>query len=115
MTEDIPPGGPIQHLGAASREMIPEDSDLDGDFASSAEADAAEAAMEANYDTELTDRDLQYIIDADTAAREKEQMVGTMRDYFTEGAEGYYEGYQETGEAISAQARVQEARAEEAV
>ena len=74
MTENTLTGTRTQHLGAASREPIPSESDLDGDFASSAEADAAEAAMGANYDydTELTEEHLQELIRADTAARDRD-------------------------------------------
>ena len=107
MNEDMLTGPPVQHLGAVSREYEEPES-LDGDFASSAEAEAAEAARGADYDTELTDRDLQDIISADTAARE----LGTIpRGYDTEGTEGEYEG---SGDAIFVQARGQEPRAEEA-
>ena len=108
-------GAPIQHLGAVSREQPEPDMSTDGDFASSAEA---EAALAADYDTELTERDLQSILDADTAARdlENEGTPGTtMGDYFAEGTEREYEGLGEPGEAISVQARGQEPRAEEAV
>ena len=82
----------------------------DGDFASSAEV---EAAMAADYDTELTETDLQEILRADTAAREREIIAGTMGDYVTEGAERDFQG-EESGDAMYAQARGQEPRAEEA-
>ena len=108
-------GAPIQNLGAVSREQIPSESDLDGDFASSAEAEAAEGAATGDCDTELTDRYLQTIFDADTAAREAESQRANMGDYVTEGTEGGYAGYEEPGGAIFAQARGQEPRAEEAV
>ena len=115
MTENNVTGAPIQHLGVVSREQIPSESDLDGDFASSAEAEAAEGAAAGDFDTELTDRDLQTIFDADTAAREAESQRANMGDYVTEGTEGGYAGYEEPGGAIFAQARGQEPRAEEAV
>ena len=99
-------GAPIQHLGAASREEDEPES-LDGDFASSAEAEAALAAG-GDFDTELTEQDLQTIFMADTAARELGTIPG---GYVTEGTEDEYEG---SGDAIFAQARGQEPRAEEA-
>ena len=68
MNEQMPPGAPIQHLGAVHRELrLEDDEELDGEFASSAEAEAAETS--ANYDTELTDGEINAIIVADTAAR----------------------------------------------
>ena len=103
MNNQIPPEGPIQHLGAVSREQLEPDLSTDGDFASSAEA---EAALAADYDTELTEEHLQELIRADTAAR-----VRDTGDYVTEGSEGDYEG---SGDSMYAQARGQEPRAEEA-
>ena len=44
-------GAPIQNLGAVSQEQIPSESDLDGDFASSAEAEAAEGAAAGDLQT----------------------------------------------------------------
>ena len=111
MTENTPAGAPIQHLGAASREYEEPES-LDGDFVSSAEADAAERAAEADYDTELTERDLQAIFDADTAAREAENW-SAMGAFETDGYERENQE-RSSGEAIFSQARAQEARAEEA-
>ena len=115
MEEQSLGGAPVQHLGAASREQIPSESDLDGDFASSAEAEAAEAAMEANYDAELTEEHLQELWRADTAARDRE-IGGTMGNYVTDGLNREYEEPgEEPGGAIFSQARGQEPRAEEAV
>ena len=112
MTENTPAGAPIQHLGAASREHEPES--LDGDFASSGEAEEAHAAY-ADYDTELTETDLNELWRADTAAREHEGITGAMRDYVTEGLNrDYQEPGEEPGEAMFSQARGQEPRAEEA-
>ena len=108
MNNNTPAGAPIQHLGAASREPNEPES-IDGDFASSGEAEAAERAV-ADFDTELTDQELSDIFAADTAARERENMVGTMGGYFAEGAErDFQEPGDEPGGAIFAQARVQEA------
>ena len=111
MNQEMPGGTPVQHLGAASREDEEPES-LDGDFVSSAEADAAEYAAEADYDTELTERDLQAILAADTAAREAENW-GTMGAFETDGSERENQE-RSSGEAIFSQARAQEARAEEA-
>ena len=97
MEEQSLGGAPVQHLGQRPK------------------AEAAEAAMEANYDAELTEEHLQELWRADTAARDRE-IGGTMGNYVTDGLNREYEEPgEEPGGAIFSQARGQEPRAEEAV
>ena len=96
MEEQSLGGAPVQHLGQRPK------------------AEAAEAAMEANYDAELTEEHLQELWRADTAARDRE-IGGTMGNYVTDGLNREYEEPgEEPGGTIFSQARGQEPRAEEA-
>ena len=77
-------GVPLQQLGAVQRERQPgtEEDDIDGEFASSAEAEAAEAANGEDYDTDLPEDVLERVRLANRVPENLERtMVGAPMDY----------------------------------